>query len=289
MEIAEIAQHMPLHEENWHNQMQLNTIPVQLKSWVRKKIGGLVATNDYSKLRSPSRLGVSLREFELGDPLKSISFPHLVKQNAFKTRIDQADGRRTINIFLHSYEKMKFQSRHSKATKMQTALATATLINVIHTGLGHQVKGHILPESSLVEVLTKAQNLGQNSNHTYVISDFLSNEEHIHAEALDILHTCSGHFFKKTLFICIRDIIESTKDNPLRSDYKKLNSHLTEDTSVSASQGRFYSGEAYYDSLIDQLKNTRKELKSVHSDIIEIIEQDSIFSLIEDIELFIMR
>ena len=149
-------------------------LPLAVKVHAKKERGHLHAHCDESPRMTPSRQGVSLRDYEPGDPLKTIDTRAFLKTGSCLTRLQEAQATHEVRLLLHSHQAMAYGS--GGVVKWQLAQALAALIALWHLESGHKVVVRI------VEGANPLQNLDRIFSHApflthYFLTDFLFRKE----------------------------------------------------------------------------------------------------------------
>lgn len=208
MLLEEIAFLFPNQISKWPLAQPAKALPFYLRTFLRNSVAKKISANDFNKKYFPHRLGVLTRNFQTGDPLKTLSRSHLLRLNSFVTKMDVSPGRKKILILFHCYHNMTYHSHFSKANKGQLAHAICAVIQQIHTGLSQNLSIKALCERDFFGGCKQLQAEIKGYEKIYFLSDFLFNSESIDACAQEILKTITYFNLKKSVFFILRDPLE---------------------------------------------------------------------------------
>lgn len=278
-----IARVFPKEEKYWPCMAPAKALPIFLRAFMREKFGGVFAANDIFKRNTPSRMGISIKPFEIGDPIATVSRNHFIKTTELLTKVDYAAGRQKVVVIFHNYSNMTYQSEHTTTNKGQLANTVLGILEEAHKGQSHYFKVLAVTDSDLFVGCELYKKDLQHSEYVYFITDLLfDNADHFAAAntAVKILNT---FHIKKAIFIVTRDPLEYT-------DIKNNIEELVPWTKKSDSaKYHFFSGEEYLKNLSSQI-NFLKSIISQNNHLIKIVTaNDHVLDFINFILLDIFR
>ncbi|APJ03563.1 hypothetical protein [Silvanigrella aquatica] len=255
MNFETICEVFPKEEKYWPCPNPSRALPFFIKSYLRQNFGGILAANDLYKKNEPSRLGVATRQFELGDPISTLSKNHFIKTQDLFTRVDYGAGRQSAVVIFHSYKNMTYQSEFSGINKGQLAHGITALLEEIHKGLSHSFKIINIPEIDLFEGCKYVGKHFLQADFAYFISDLLFDSRDVFASANRALEIIQFFHIKKSIFIIARDPMEYPDENikieelmPWEQFHNYQNSH-------------YFSGKNYRENIQNQIKFLDEKLK----------------------------
>lgn len=230
----------------------LNT---SLRVRVRRSFGGILAAADMARVKSPQRLGISLRPYEVGDPMRTMSRAHLLKTGELMTRTDFSPGRQNCGVIFHGYENQEFKGLESLANKGQVGLSVAALIQTFHEYLSHSFDFVCLEDKDLGKALKLLSRRSSSWDYTYVISDFLFDSSSPTASADAFYEGMVSMGFKRGAAFVVRDPLEALWNNRLFDRSASLIPYMMDSPNDSLEEGAdyLYSGREYGRHLKEQL------------------------------------
>ena len=250
MRLFDLCTSFDASQNSWAHPNPARALPFDLRAKVRLRFGGIFAASDITRRRSPSRLGVSLRSYERGDPTRTLATHHYLRTGELLTRTDSAPGRQSACIVFHGYETLLFQSADSLGNKGQVALTVAAIIQEMHASVGHVCKIHFSGEKNLPETLVSLQKTIRKSQSVYILTDLLfdpSSRDSASERLAEALFKCQVRH--PSLFV-IRDPLEWVENNPLVESPTELLTFK----GAGAAGSHTYSGNAYLENLVMQMK-----------------------------------
>ncbi|NBW83589.1 DUF58 domain-containing protein, partial [bacterium] len=241
-------------------------IPATIRCKLRSMRGHLQAALDYHPQRSPNRLGLGLRPYEAGDPLRSVSLRHWLLQDQFLTRTDVSSGRFHVSIIVHSYANMNFRSAEELPTKNQLAWVVAGLLQNLHEQNAQKVDVMIVHDADLGQQMSRLAARIRRSHFCYVVSDALFNSSAIEASGRDLAAAINLLRIRRGMAIVVRDPLESPtslQDNEIQTlaflppETKKILD------SASTQNSQWHSGPGYVANLRIQLEDLGLRLQNV--------------------------
>jgi hypothetical protein len=251
--LFDLAKRFPEDPAAWDITQPVRAIGKDLRIHIRRRFGTLQTAHDLARPRSPDRLGISVRPYEAGDPIRAVSASHLFKTDNLQTRTDFAPGRRSALVLLHLYENMRFLSNDSPAAKGRVALAVAGLIQAVHESLGQSCR--VLPIQSweLDTALVNSTAQYRRANELYIISDLLFDNSSREAAVRRLRTSCLESKFANGYLVVVRDALEHPDENRLGEKSANLKPYAE---TWSADHPELFSGLQYGENLRHQRAET---------------------------------
>ncbi|WP_338637577.1 hypothetical protein [Spirobacillus cienkowskii] len=275
MNFESLCEVFPKDEKLWPCQKPSRALPIFLKSYLRQKFGGFFSANDLFKKHSPSRIGITSRNFEDGDPISTISKQHFMKTDEVITRIDYSYGRqKAIGIF-HVYQNMTYQSESSSINKGQLGNGVMGVLEEIHTSLSQSF--HIIKANKpdLLESCKPIEWYLKNADYIYFLTDFLFDSSDVISSVEKALEIIKLFKIKKSIFLIIRDPEEfPDKKNIIEELYPWKEEKNLKHTFC-------FSGENYVNNIYYQINYFKEKTKNSNHTIKVIYPKESINILID--------
>ncbi|WGL59600.1 hypothetical protein QEJ31_13800 [Pigmentibacter sp. JX0631] len=274
MNFEQIASVFPKEEKYWPCLNPAKALPLAIRSYIKEKFGGIFSANDLFKKNSPSRLGVTTRPFEIGDPIATISKPHFIKTNELLTKIDFSPGRQKVIVIFHNYINMTYSSEKSKINKGQLANGILAIIEESHKGLSHFIK--VLPVNSvdLFNGCKQYQRELQNAEYVYFITDLLYIYDNHLAAAKNVIELLNNLKVKKGIFLLSRDPLET---NNININIEEL---IPWKKDINFKNNIHFSGDEYFKNIDNQIMFLRNEIKQ-NKHLVKVLTSE------DNIEIFI--
>jgi hypothetical protein len=288
MKLAELCTAFP---QTADTQMVRNpgaAIPATIRCKLRAMRGHLQAALDYHPQRSPNRLGLGLRPYESGDPLRSVSMRHWLLQDQFLTRTDVSPGRFHICIIVHSYSNMNFRSSEQLPTKNQLAWVVAGLLQNLHEQSAQKVDVMVVHDADLGEQMSRLAARIRRSQFCYIVSDALFNSSSSDASARDIAAAINLLRIRRGMAIVVRDPMESPEamqdnENQALAFMPPENKNILD--SASAQKSQWHSGPGYVANLKTQLEDLGQRLQNVGWSILSTNVEEEVDHLTHNLSL----
>jgi hypothetical protein len=261
--LFDLARLFPGSPQEWDVAHPAKAVVAGIRAHVRRQFGTLQTAADKARVKEPTRLGVALRPYEPGDPLRALSRSHLIRTNELVTRTDYAVGRRTCAILFHAYENMHFQSPDAPANKGQVALALSALVEAVYESLAQTCLFRVVREKNLGDVVAHLGAGAKRPDDLIVVTDLLFWPHAMEASARGLLEgVVRGGFHRVCVFV-VRDVFEHPVQNPLAKKSAALLPFASSTRGVTergdASLEALYSGASYQENLKSQLDDFRQE------------------------------
>ncbi len=281
--LFELAKLFPARPEMWDLQKPSKAVAAGIHAHVRRRFGTLQTASDKARVKEPTRLGIALRNYEPGDPLRALSRSHLIRSNELVTRTDFAAGRRSCGIVFHAYENMPFAAADSVANKGQIALAVSALVEAVYESLAQACVFRVARERDLGPVLSALGTSGSRPDELFVITDLLFLSSSREASARSLMEgIVSGGFSRACVFV-VRDPLEHPSENKLSKRSAALRPFDAQDLSFDV----LYSGEEYQRNLRHQLEHLRFEARRVGVDAHFVTGRTSLESVLNSVAEFV--
>ena len=247
-----------------------HAIPMAVRLKLRAQRGWLQASLDTHVQRSSQRSGLGLRPYMPGDSLRALSLRHLLLQDEYMTRTDISPGRFHVSIVVHCYENMQFSSSEELPNKIQTAWATAGILENLHHQQAQKVDIIAINEHSLEKGLQKHSARLKRSHFCYVITDLLFNHASTSASSDSLAAALKRLRIPRGIVAIIRDPLESPDiehnlqlaTSPVIA-FAPPDSHSSDtDESELKRQSNFTSGLQYLANIKKQLNILETELRN---------------------------
>lgn len=173
MRFRDFCQNFPLEQADWPLVRPSKVIPLQWRETLMARMGSILAASDRSRAKSSSRLGVSLRPYQAGDRLATLSIPQLMRTGDLLARVDESPGQFAVRIFVVTGDSLQFRSADAQCTKGQVCLGTAGLIEAIHLRQNQSVRVIFCERRHLQAQLVYSLHPRLAGAAVSVISDFL--------------------------------------------------------------------------------------------------------------------
>jgi uncharacterized protein (DUF58 family) len=265
MKLAELCTAFPEKADAQTVRRPGTAIPATLRLKLRAQRGHLQAALDHHPQRSPDRLGLGLRPYEAGDPLRTIALRPLVLQEQLLTRTDSSKGRFHVTVVVHSYAHMNFKSDSNLPSKNQLAWAVAGLLQNLHEQSAQRVDILVIGDRSLPEGLLRHAAALRRSHFCYVVTDLLFDASARGAAVDSVISALNFIHLRKGMFIVVRDPLESPDSRQLQSTLDKTLSLLPPDgqsfeKTESTANHEHQSGPLYAENLRIQLADLSVQL-----------------------------
>lgn len=247
-------------------------LPLSLRAKLRSNLGSIFAASDVNRLRAPSRLGVSTRDYMVGDPLKSLSLSHLVRHDSFQTRTDLAPGRASACVVFHLSDSMTFSSQASN--KGQLALTLAAIIEVLHEEWMHRFEVVYVRDENFSHGVEKLAPVLRRYQYRYFISDFFYEKSQAAVLEPNFATALHRHGLIKPCVMVVRDTLEWLENNPLTETNEELEPFGDE------GGPKLFSGAQYAAHLRSQLRFLSDSVLSEVSGTTLIATSDTPFSAV---------
>lgn len=266
MKLAELCTAFPQNTDTLHVRNPGAAIPATIRCKLRSMRGHLQAALDYHPQRSPNRLGLGLRPYESGDPMRSVSLRHWLLQDQLLTRTDVSPGRFHVSIVVHNYPNMNFRSSEQLPTKHQLAWAVAGMLQMLHEQNAQKVDIIVIHERELGQQMARLTARIKRSQFCYVVSDVLFNPSSMAASARDLTAAINLIRMRRGMAVVVRDPLESADTLPdiennslafIPPDSKELT------PSLSPQSTQWHSGPGYFENLRAQLADLHERLQNV--------------------------
>ena len=195
-------------------------LPFYMKAFIKNSVGKTILSQDVSHKYEPNRMGIWTRQFQTGDPLKTISLSHLIRFNLFITKMEKAPGRENILVLFHRYENMTYLSQNSTSNKGQVANAICAILEQVHLNLGQKFTIKTLDGPHFFKSCQKILHSNHSFDKIYFISDFLFNSNSITSASEELEKTIKYFNIKKNTFIFVRDQSEITTENRTSNNFE---------------------------------------------------------------------
>ncbi len=260
MQFKDFCQNFPTDPQEWPLIQPAKAIPLHWRQTLFARVGGILAASDRSRAKTSSRLGISIRPYQPGDRIATLSLPHLMRTDEMLARVDEAPGQFAARIFVIGTESLQFKSDYANCTKGQVALGMAGLIEAIHLRQNQSVRVIHCTRENLSSQLAFCLHPRLRTASVSVISDFLDNSLEQDLAAMRQANLCAPAIY------CVRDPIEEPSDsNPLAELALQLvgaasggsSDRGTAGGTSNSSASSFFSGQKYLDNL--KAENQRYE------------------------------
>ncbi len=279
MQLADFCGLYPRDRNLWHQLQPARALPHTLREVLYPKLGNVLASNDRSRNKAATRMGVSMRPFQRGDRLSALSLSHFMRTDELMSRIDDAQGQLTARLFIVSEESLDFASGEARCTKGQTLLGVAAVLQAVHERQGHGVRLIISERATLKARIQQALRVRRGQDANYVLSDFLNGAL---ISDLEVFHQRGCHGVS---FFCVRDPLEwPSPQNPLAHEAHQLTPFGATDVAptanVDAAPAQNFSGSTYIDNLQEEIRTYRTKVGQNLGSFHGITENNSIHELV---------
>jgi hypothetical protein len=251
LQFKDFCQNYSENQSDWPLVRPSKVIPLFWRELLFARIGNILAANDRSRAKSSSRLGLSMRPYQPGDRMATISLSHLMRTGETMTRIDESPGQFSARIFVICTPSLDFRSQGSTCTKGQLAMGVAGLIEAVHLRQNQTVRVIYCSREHLEAQVGYHLGPRMAGSSVSVISDFLDN-------ALESdLQTLKQGAVIGASFYCVRDEVETpASTNPLATRALKLVSASTTEAIPGApattDSPSAFSGPQYLENLMKE-------------------------------------
>lgn len=280
-----LAKLFPASQEQWDIQRPSKAVVASVRAHVRRRFGTIQASSDKARVKEPTRLGIALRPYEPGDPLRALSRMHLIRTNELVTRTDYAAGRRSCAILFHAYNNMVFSSADAAANKGQVALAVSALAEVVYESLAQACYFRLVREPDLGSVIAALGHSGGRTHDLVLVTDALFFSNTREATAMSLVEGVVKGGFSRVCVFVVRDPLEHPLDNKLSKRSAALRSFGNEDVAEEP----LYSGEEYERNLRRQLEHLRTELLKVGAEIHVVTGRTAMEFVLDSVVNFVGR
>lgn len=265
MQLEELALLFPNQISQWPVVAPSKALTFYIKTLIRNTWGKSFSANDFNKKYLPNRFGVFTRNFQPGDPLKTLSRSHLLRLNLFVTKLDVSPGRKNALVLFHSYHNMTFNSEFSKVNKGQLANGICAILEEIHKSLGQNFTIKTLHGEDFFAECVKHHKTIRSYEKVYFLSDFLFNSENKEACAHEVQNTIKYFHLKKCVFFIIRDPLETIENNVFNQAYELLPWSSSLSAEGGGGQKNLYGDIRYKDNLQEQISAIEEKIKETQN------------------------
>ena len=253
MLLKDLAQLFSNQISQWPVASPSKALPFYIKILLKNTWGKKYSSNDFNQKVSPNRFGVFTRNFQLGDPLKTLSRSHLLRLNLFVTKMDISPGRKNILVLFHRYENMTFQSESSLVNKGQMANGVCALLEEVHKSLGQNFRIKTLEGKNFLEECLKFSHFIRRSEKVYFISDFLFQTEKLEASAEEVLNMIKYFNLKNNIFFALRDPLECVDSENQKETYE-LSPWIQNSSNEKENRStNLYGDQKYFENIKKQM------------------------------------
>jgi hypothetical protein len=250
LQFKDFCQNYPENQIDWPLVRPSKVIPLFWRELLFARIGNILAANDRSRAKSSSRLGLSMRPYQPGDRMATISLSHLMRTGETMTRIDESPGQFSARIFVICSPSLDFRSEGSTCTKGQLAMGVAGLIEAIHLRQNQTVRVIYCSREHLEAQVGFHLGPRMAGSSVSVISDFLDNALESDLQILKQGAVIGASFY------CVRDEVETAAStNPLATRALNLVSaseSVVPNPAATTATPSTFSGAQYLENLIKE-------------------------------------
>ena len=250
LQFKDFCQNYSENQSDWPLVRPSKVIPLFWRELLFARIGNILAANDRSRAKSSSRLGLSMRPYQPGDRMATISLSHLMRTGEAMTRIDESPGQFSARIFVICTPSLDFRSQGSTCTKGQLAMGVAGLIEAIHLRQNQAVRIIYCSREHLEAQVGFHLGPRMSGSSVSVISDFLDNALESDLQILKQGSVIGASFY------CVRDEVETAAStNPLATRALNLVSASAAaglDSAATAAGPSTFSGPQYLENLMKE-------------------------------------
>jgi hypothetical protein len=250
LQFKDFCQNYSENQSEWPLVRPSKVIPLFWRELLFARIGNILAANDRSRAKSSSRLGLSMRPYQPGDRMATISLSHLMRTGETMTRIDESPGQFSARIFVICTPSLDFRSDGSTCTKGQLAMGVAGLIEAIHLRQNQTVRVIYCSREHLEAQVGFHLGPRMAGSSVSVISDFLDNALESDLQILKQGAVIGASFY------CVRDEVEAAAStNPLATRALNLVSASAAaglDPAATAAVPSTFSGAQYLENLMKE-------------------------------------
>lgn len=235
MKIFDLCTVFPKSKNEWGEPKPERALNLEVRAKIKESFGSIFAASDLARRNSPSRLGLTSRNYEWGDPFRAVHLPMFARTGNFFTKLEEAPGRAQAVVVFHSYSNLEFQNKTAPANKGQVGLWIASVLRILHLNLSQTCQLFYVNSENLYQgILPFIKKLRQ-AKFVYIVTDgFYLNEKTVEnlaelSENLKIAH----------LYL-VRDPQEWTQNNPLSESHFEL---------FSGDESKKFSGTSYITNL----------------------------------------
>jgi uncharacterized protein (DUF58 family) len=281
--LFDLAKLFPENADQWDLLRPSKALSVSLRAHVKRRFGVLQTAADMARIKEPTRLGVALRAYESGDPLRALSRNHLVRTNELLTRTDFAAGRRSCMLFFHAYENMVFASSGAHANKGQISLAVSALVEAIYESLAQTCVFRVVRERNIADVVSAVGNSGSRPDDVVVVTDLLFLTSSAQASTRALLDAFVQAGFRRACVFVVRDVLEHPVANKLGKQSVALRPFRSEDPNTEP----LFSGEEYEQNLARQIEDLHRESRLRGVDVHVVTGRSTLEGLIDSVSSFV--
>jgi hypothetical protein len=281
--LFDLAKLFPENSEQWDLLRPSKAVSAGLRAHVRRRFGVLQTAADMARIKEPTRLGVALRAYESGDPLRALSRTHLVRTNELLTRTDFADGRRSCLVLFHAYENMIFASSESHANKGQISLAVSALVEAIYESLAQACVFRVVREHNIANVVSSVGKSGLRPDDVVVITDLLFSTSSVQASTRALLDSFVQAGFRRACIFVVRDIFEHPVANKLGKQSVALRPFRSEDPNSEP----LFSGGEYEQNLVRQIEDLQREARHLGVAVHVVTGHSSLEGILDNVGSFV--
>ncbi|KAB8033766.1 hypothetical protein [Fluviispira multicolorata] len=251
MNFENICSVFPSEEKYWPCQHPSRALPFYIRAHLRNLFGGVFSANDLNKRNLPSRLGITIKPFEKGDPISSISKNHFIKTQNLLTRVDYGHGRQRVVVLFHCYENMLYHSEKTTINKGQLAIGITAILEEAHRSLAHSYDIFAVKEKDLFAGALLHNKSLRVADHIYIVTDLLYDSTEPFAAAENSLKLINYLHLKQCVFFITRDPLEYPIINNDSSQIEELIPWENKDISKNS---HYFSGNTYQINSQNQIK-----------------------------------
>jgi hypothetical protein len=281
--LFDLAKLFPESPNQWDLSRPSKAVSAGLRAHVRRRFGSLQTAADVARIKEPTRLGVALRGYEPGDPLRALSRTHLVRTNELFVRTDYSAGRRSCLVFFHAYENMAFASAGSEANKGQIALAVSAVVEAIYESLAQSCVVRVVRERGIADVISAVGKSGSRPDDVVVVTDMLFLTAATQASTRALLESFVQGGFRRACLFVVRDILEHPSENKLGKQSVALRPFWSEEANAEP----LFSGVEYEQNLVRQLEDLHREGRKLGVEVHVVTGRTHLESLIDNVGSFV--
>ena len=275
MRFRDFCQNFPVAQEDWPLVRPSKVIPMHWREVLYARMGSILAASDRSRAKSSSRLGVSLRPYQAGDRLATLSLPHMMRADELLSRVDEAPGQFAARIFVITTESLQFRSDYSSCTKGQVALGIAGLIEAVHLRQNQSVRVIYCTREQLETQIVFHLHPQFAGAAVSVVSDFLDKSlEH------DLIALKQSNIQTAALY-CVRDALEeAVTANPLGDLALELDAPAQ---TAPPPARRTFSGKKYVNNLLIERELYERAARDAHCRLRFVTETEELFNVVKTV------
>ncbi|WP_186643861.1 hypothetical protein [Fluviispira vulneris] len=263
MNFEKICSVFPSEKKYWPCQQPSRALPFYIRAHLRNLFGGVFSANDLNRRNLPSRLGITIKPFEKGDPISAISKNHFIKTQNLLTRTDYGQGRQRVVVLFHCYDNMLYQSEKTLINKGQLAIGITAILEEAHRSLAHSFDIFPIYDNDLFSGALLHNKRLISADYIYIITDLLFDATEPFAAAENALQLINYMHLKQCVFFITRDPLEYPIKDNINSTIEELIPWEKNDSSKST---YYFSGSEYQINSRNQInyfKNKALESKSI--------------------------